>query len=66
MHLRVNPVDCVGHGLCAELLPELMRVDEWSYPIVNDGAVPPEVVEPARRAARVCRTLALLLDPDGI
>jgi len=66
MHLRVNPVDCVGHGLCAELLPELMRVDEWGYPIVNDGAVPPELVEAARRAARVCPTLALLLDPDGI
>jgi len=66
MHLRVNPVDCVGHGLCAELLPELMRVDEWGYPIVNDGAVPPELVEAARRAARVCPTLALLLDLDGI
>ena len=36
--LRVNPTACSGHGLCAELLPELVTLDEWGYPIVARGA----------------------------
>jgi hypothetical protein len=39
--LRVNPIDCAGHGLCAELLPELIRLDEWGYPLLPAGPVPP-------------------------
>ena len=31
----VNPIDCTGHGVCAELLPELISLDEWGYPIVG-------------------------------
>jgi ferredoxin len=26
--LRVNPIACEAHGLCAELLPELIRLDD--------------------------------------
>ena len=65
MRLRVNPIDCVGHGLCAELLPEWISLDEWGYPILNDPELPPELIEHARRAANRCPTLALLLDPDN-
>jgi ferredoxin len=32
--LRVNPIACTGHGLCAELLPELVTLDEWGYPVL--------------------------------
>ena len=32
--LRVDPTACTGHGLCAELLPELITLDEWGYPIL--------------------------------
>ena len=60
--LRVNPIGCVGHGLCAELLPELITLDEWGYPIVAPGEVPPELHAHATRAADACPTLALLLE----
>ena len=62
MRLRVNPIQCVAHGLCAELLPEAVRLDDWGYPIVDDGDVAPELVDLARRAADACPTLALLLE----
>lgn len=62
MRLRVNPIQCVAHGLCGELLPEAIRLDEWGYPVI-EGVVTPELVEHARRAARACPTLALLLEP---
>jgi ferredoxin len=65
MRLRVNPIDCVAHGMCAELLPEWVRLDEWGYQILNHPELPPELVEHATRAAKACPTLALLLDADG-
>jgi ferredoxin len=64
VRLRVNPVQCVAHGLCAELLPEAVRLDDWGYPIIADGVLEPELVELARRAADACPTLALLLESE--
>ena len=63
--LRVNPVACSGHGACAELLPELISLDEWGYPLVADGVVPAALERPARRAVACCPALALLLTPAG-
>lgn len=55
----VNPIDCAAHGLCADLLPEWVSLDEWGYPIVDLGDVPEDLVAHARRAARACPTRAL-------
>jgi ferredoxin len=60
--LRVNPIACDGHGLCAELLPELVRLDDWGYPIVEGNEVPRQLELLARRAVDVCPTLALALE----
>ena len=62
--LRVNPITCEAHGLCAELLPELITLDEWGYPIIERPDVPNELIGLARKAVDVCPTLALLLDED--
>ena len=64
MRIRVNPIACDAHGLCAELFPEGIRLDEWGYPIIAGGPVAPELEEHARRAADACPTLALLLLRD--
>jgi ferredoxin len=61
MRLRVNPIDCVGHGVCAELLPELISLDEWGYPILPDQPVPQALGRKARRAVTDCPALALML-----
>jgi ferredoxin len=65
MRVRVNPIDCVAHGLCAELLPELVALDERGYPIVDGAELPPDLVEHARRAASACPTLALRLEAQA-
>jgi ferredoxin len=62
VRLRVNPIMCDGHGLCADLLPELIRLDDWGYPIIDDPDVSPDLLALARRAADACPTLALILD----
>jgi ferredoxin len=59
--LRVNPVACAGHRACAELLPELITLDEWGYPIVADQPVPRGLHREARRAVAGCPALALHL-----
>jgi ferredoxin len=59
--LRVNPIDCAGHGLCAELLPELITLDEWGYPILSREPVPWRLERQARRAVTDCPALALAL-----
>ena len=40
MRIRVNPIDCHAHGLCGELFPEWIRLDEWGYPIIEPGDDP--------------------------
>jgi ferredoxin len=62
--LRVNPIACDGHGLCAELFPERVTLDDWGYPVVDGRPVPPELEEHARRAVDACPVLALALVTD--
>ena len=63
--VRVNPITCEGHGLCAELLPERIELDDWGYPIVDGEPIPYELLAHAREAADACPKLALRLAVDG-
>jgi len=62
--LRVNPILCTGHGLCAELLPEQIDLDEWGYPLISGEPVPERLRPLARRAVTDCPVLALMLVRD--
>jgi len=59
LHIVVDPIGCTGHGLCAELFPERVRLDRWGYPIIDPAAIPPELEAHARRAVAACPDLAL-------
>jgi ferredoxin len=59
--LRVNPIACEAHGVCIELLPEIIRADPWGYPMIRPGPVPEHLRPLARRAVASCPTLALFL-----
>lgn len=50
---------CRAHGLCAELLPDHVTLDEWGYPLVDGSPLPPDALARARRAATDCPVLAL-------
>jgi ferredoxin len=63
--VRVNPAACTGHGLCAELLPELITLDEWGYPLLDGAPVPAALTRQARRAVRDCPALALMFSDSG-
>jgi ferredoxin len=62
--VRVNPIACEAHGMCAELLPERITLDEWGYPLIDEQPLSLDLVEHARRAAQACPTFALLIQRD--
>lgn len=59
--LEIDWTLCKGHGLCAELLPEHVELDEWGYPLVRGEGLPERTEKRARRAERDCPALALKL-----
>lgn len=60
--LRIDRIACTGHGQCAELLPELITLDEWGYPILDHADIPPDLLSHARIAVRACPRLAVHAD----
>jgi ferredoxin len=73
IRLRVNMIACDGRGLCAEVLPELISLDDWGFPIITavptrgrpterPGFVPEELQGQAGEAVRLCPRLALRLE----
>jgi ferredoxin len=66
LRIEVDPIKCDAHGLCAELLPEHIALDDWGYPVVDDRPVDPELESLARRAADACPTLALRLHTAAV
>jgi ferredoxin len=61
--VKVDIIACDGRGVCAELLPERIRLDDWGYPIVDPEPLDPALVAHARRAVNACPVLALRLEP---
>ena len=61
--LRVNPILCTGYGYCAEIVPELIGVDDWGFPIVSTKPIENEnLAGLARRAVATCPRLALMIE----
>lgn len=63
LRMRVDPIACKGHGICAELFPERIRLDDWGYPIIDGRGIPNELMDEARRAIAECPRNALWLAP---
>ena len=61
MRILLDPIACDAHGLCAELLPEAITLDEWGYPLIDPRPLAPGLERHARRAVSACPALALRL-----
>jgi ferredoxin len=59
--LMVDWSHCDGHGLCAHILPEIIRLDENGFPAIPDAPVPSWLEPQAKRAVDMCPALALRL-----
>lgn len=61
-HVTVDFTACDGRGLCAELLPERITLDDWGFPIIDPSPVSGAMLRCAKRAASACPALALRLE----
>jgi len=60
--LVVNPLLCDGAGYCAEIVPELIGLDDWGYPMLRPAPLDDEtVLRHATRAVAQCPRAALML-----
>jgi ferredoxin len=65
LRLRVDPIKCKAHGMCDELIPERIRMDDWGYPIIDPRSMSPDLIEFARRAVGACPRAALSIVAIG-
>jgi ferredoxin len=63
VRLQVDWIRCDGYGLCGDLLPDLIDLDDWRYPILDPMPVDRERLHDAQRAVDCCPTKALSLEP---
>lgn len=63
LRLSVDWVRCDGYGLCGDLLPELIDLDDWRYPIVPADALERRHLHDAQRAVDCCPVKALSIAP---
>jgi ferredoxin len=63
--LMVDWTRCDGHGICHALVPEIVTLDEWGFPILETAELDDEILIHARRAARACPALALRVEKIG-
>jgi ferredoxin len=61
VNIEIDWTRCDGHGLCAELLPSRITVDEWGYPIIAGTDIDASEENNVRRTIGVCPALALRL-----
>ena len=61
--LFVDPIACDGRGVCAELFPERIQLDDWGYPIIDRTPIEAHLLSHARRCVSSCPVLALRLEP---
>ncbi|XVQ87611.1 NADH-ubiquinone oxidoreductase-F iron-sulfur binding region domain-containing protein [Microbispora siamensis] len=57
--LVVDWTRCQGHGLCAHLVPELVKLDRHGFPVFMDTGVPSWLLGEAQKAVEMCPALAL-------
>jgi ferredoxin len=66
MKIDVDPAACDGFGYCAEILPDLLSLDEWGFPVVDRADIPEDLVRAATKAVRLCPRRALRVSSVGL
>lgn len=63
--LTIDWTRCEARGVCLDLLPDLLRPDDWGYPMPHRAGsalvVRPRSIDDAETAVRECPRLALRL-----
>lgn len=53
---------CCAYGLCAEICPEIYKLDENGIAYTEDAVVPPELEDRAREGCDACPQMAIHIE----
>lgn len=62
LRVRVNDDACCGYTTCANICPEVFKLDENGFAYVEDESVPAGLEERVRSAAAGCPEGAIVLE----
>ena len=57
--IQLNLAACEGHGLCAQVAPDVYEVDDEGYVRVRASDITPDLRAAAASGARVCPVAAI-------
>lgn len=68
MVLRVSAdrTRCCGYGLCAQICPQIYKLDADGLVYLETDTVPPELEEDAREGAAACPAEALAVEAVAV
>lgn len=68
MVLRVSAdrTRCCGYGLCAQICPQIYKLDADGLVYLDTDVVPPELEEDAREGAAACPAEALAVEAVSV
>jgi ferredoxin len=59
VNIHADRDKCEGHGLCADMAPEVYELDDDAYVVVRHEQVPAELERKAEAGAHVCPVAAI-------
>ena len=62
MRINADRDRCEGHGLCADVAPEVYDLDDDAIVVVRHETVPADLERKADAGARVCPVAALRVE----
>lgn len=63
MRVAVDRGACCGYGICAEICPQIYKLDAAGIVYLDSELVSAELVESAQEGADACPQLAIQLSP---
>ena len=64
LRLRVDWIRCDGYGTCSDLVPDVIALDDWRFPMLPDDPIDQDRVHDVQRAVDCCPMKALRLERD--
>jgi ferredoxin len=64
MYVRVDLSKCCGYTLCAEVCPDVYKLDENGFAYVDDARVPDGLEDGARAGADACPEAAIIISDE--
>ena len=64
LYVKVIDEKCCGYTVCADVCPEVYKLDDQGFAYVDDALVPEGLEDKARAGAKACPEAALVISTE--